>query len=128
MEPIPIVLLKRVGLLAAAAILMSACAGAEPMVSPGAAPSASPTGESAFQQAATPAPMRQTPVQVEWSEAERAIRNGQVKQATQTHARQVILRLKDGQTITTTEPALDDVFAIIRQCGERCADILIASE
>jgi hypothetical protein len=46
----------------------------------------------------------------------------------QAHSLEVTLTLKDGRQLITTEPEIDAVFRVIEQCGERCADIQIATE
>lgn len=67
-------------------------------------------------------------IQVQWSEAEKAIKEGRVKRITQTHARQVLLLLEEGKTLVTEEPELDDVIRVIRECGKPCDGIMIATE
>lgn len=69
-----------------------------------------------------------TPVPIPWPEAEAMILNGQVRQVTQLHSREVRLRLKDGREVVTTEPTIDDVFRVIQRCGNPCSDISVATE
>ncbi|MEJ2264537.1 MAG: hypothetical protein P8X95_13910 [Anaerolineales bacterium] len=81
------------------------------------APQPGPSGESGY-----PAPM------ITWEDAQNLILEGRVSQVTQLHNLTVILDLKDGSTVKTIEPAIDDVFKVIQQCGDKCADIIRATE
>lgn len=65
---------------------------------------------------------------VSWEEAKRLILSGQVKEIYQAHSLLVILVLKDGSRKTTTEPKIDIVFDVVRQCGQLCSDIISATE
>jgi hypothetical protein len=65
---------------------------------------------------------------VSWNEAKALITGGMVRQAFQTHALEVRLSLKDGTSVVTTEPRIDEVFRVIRECGAPCADIMTATE
>lgn len=65
---------------------------------------------------------------ISWVEARELILTGQVTQVTQLHSLKVILVLEDGRTVETFEPAIDDVFMVIEECGEQCNDIIIATE
>ena len=60
---------------------------------------------------------------VGWEEATKLILDGKVAQVNQYDNLIVILVLKDGQTVSTTEPAIDDVFNLIEECGDLCKDI-----
>lgn len=75
-----------------------------------------------------PAPDTQGALKVSWEEAKRLILDGQAAQVTQLHSLSVLLVLKDGRVLETVEPEIDDVFAVIEQCGTRCDDIRIATE
>ncbi len=66
--------------------------------------------------------------QIEWQEARELILSGQVEQVVQLHSLEVRLYLKDGRVLVTTEPHIDEVFAVVDQCGEPCADIILATE
>jgi hypothetical protein len=61
-------------------------------------------------------------------DAQMLIRSGVVREVYQLNSRDVKLRLKDGTLVVTTEPALDDVVRLIRECGAPCAEIPIAME
>lgn len=65
---------------------------------------------------------------IEWGEARELILSGEVEQVVQLHSLEVRLTLKDGREFVTTEPAIDDVFDVVEECGEPCADIILATE
>ena len=56
------------------------------------------------------------------------ILEGKVETLTQFHDLKVILELKDGGQVITTEPALDDIVKVLEQCGAKCSDTSIISE
>lgn len=66
--------------------------------------------------------------EIYWSQAVAMILNGEVAKVMQTHSLQVTIVLKDGRSFITYEPAIDEVIRVIESCGEKCADILIATE
>ena len=66
--------------------------------------------------------------EVYWEQAVAMILNGEVTQVMQTHDLKVYLTLKDGRTLSSIEPVIDDVMRIIDFCGEPCKDILVATE
>ncbi|MEJ2749725.1 MAG: DUF333 domain-containing protein [Anaerolineae bacterium] len=65
---------------------------------------------------------------ISWERAADLIRNGLVDAVSQTHALEVTLNLKDGRSLTTIEPQIDDVFQVINECGEPCSNMIIATE
>lgn len=65
---------------------------------------------------------------IPWEQAADLIRNGLVEAVFQTHALDVTLELKDGRSLTTIEPQIDDVFQVIDECGEPCSDMVLATE
>lgn len=65
---------------------------------------------------------------ITWEHAVAMVQNGEVASVTQNHQLTVILTLKDGRTLTTTEPAIDEIIHLIRSCGDPCKDITIATE
>lgn len=65
---------------------------------------------------------------VSWDEAITILNSGDVTQVTQLHNLTVTLILKDGTHIVTKEPAIDDIWDEIRECGEPCEDIVLATE
>lgn len=60
-------------------------------------------------------------------EAKNLILEGKVKSLFQAHSLQVDLTTDEG-SFTTQEPAIDEVFEIIKKCGEACKDIPLATE
>ncbi len=65
---------------------------------------------------------------VSWEAAQTLILNGSVKQATQLHSGEVRLTLQDGRQVNTIEPNLDDLMTVVQQCGDPCANLVIATE
>jgi hypothetical protein len=139
-------------------LLLSACQSAPPpdtqapqAVTPGASPIASPAATDtsipeepvpALTEEGYPAPTTQAAPppanvptgypepseEVSWEQARSLILEGQVAEVTQFHSMKVILKLKDGRVVSTFEPAIDEVLAVIEECGEMCSDIVIATE
>jgi len=68
------------------------------------------------------------PDEVNWTDALEILNSGQVSQIVQTHNLDVVLILKDGTQIKTTEPAIDEIFLEVGNCGTACAEILLATE
>ena len=66
--------------------------------------------------------------EVTWTRAYAMILNDEVAKVVQTHDLKVYLTLKDGRTLVATQPAIDQVLDVIQECGEKCKDILVASE
>jgi hypothetical protein len=85
-----------------------------------------PSGEDPDAAPAYPGPEQGT-TPVEWDEATELILDGKVAQVTQYDSLMVILVLKDGKTVSTREPVIDEVFNVIEQCGDPCEDIEIPS-
>jgi len=56
------------------------------------------------------------------------IMNGEVERVVQTHALKVTLLLKDGRALVSVEPEIDGVLEVIKLCGEKCVDIVVATE
>ncbi len=83
----------------------------------------------------TPVPVLQptgapnpVPASLTWSEAKQLILDGKVTQVVQAHSLVVTLTLADGSTRTTVEPQIDEVFRVVRECGERCKNIAMITE
>ncbi len=76
----------------------------------------------------TPLPAEETADQISWEEALALLNSGEVTSVFQAHSLSVTLTLKDGRTLHTVEPAIDDIFAAVEACGEPCADIALATE
>jgi hypothetical protein len=75
-----------------------------------------------------PAPGSTEVKTVSWEEAKSILLDGEVAEVFQLHSLEVKLTLKDGSKLSTTEPAIDDVFKVIDECGEKCVDIRVATE
>ena len=65
---------------------------------------------------------------VEWETAVSLLKTGDVVEIFQTHSLDVTLTLVDGRVVKTVEPAIDDIFSAISDCGEPCKGILMATE
>lgn len=65
---------------------------------------------------------------VEWKTAVAILNTGEVEMAIQAHSLDVTLELKDGRSIHTVEPAIDDILAEITACGDPCSRMAIATE
>jgi hypothetical protein len=73
-------------------------------------------------------PAAQDGTEVMWNQAVAMILNGEVLQVMQTHELKVYLTLKDGRTLLSVEPEIDEVMRVIQTCGDPCKDILVATE
>jgi hypothetical protein len=56
---------------------------------------------------------------ISWNDAKRLIASGETKMVMQTHARLVVLQLKNGTSYQTVENQIDEALQYIRQCGLR---------
>ncbi len=65
---------------------------------------------------------------ISWDEAREIILSGRVEQVFQLHSRQVTLYLEDGRRLVTVEPHIDAVFDVVEECGDPCADVILATE
>jgi inhibitor of cysteine peptidase len=74
------------------------------------------------------APQETPSADISWDEAKELILSGDVQQVTQLHSRQVTLHLEDGRRLVTVEPHIDAVFDVVEECGEPCADMVLATE
>jgi hypothetical protein len=83
---------------------------------------------SALASCKTPEDPAGSPTQVSWPRAVELVNSGRVEQAFQSHALVVHLVLKDGSTFQTTEPNIDDIMRVIKECGSKCSEILFATE
>ena len=66
--------------------------------------------------------------EVIWFHAIAMLNNGEVTEVLQTHDLKVFITLKDGRTLVTVEPEIDTIFKEIENCGEKCKDIVVATE
>ena len=67
-------------------------------------------------------------IAISWEEAKSLIMDGQVVQVTQQQSLDVTLILKDGEVVKIVEPEIDAVFVLLDECGEKCKDIIRATE
>jgi len=65
---------------------------------------------------------------IEWSEVAALLAAGQVADVFQSHTLLVILNMKDGTSYVATEPAKDEIFKLLDQCGEACLQVKRVSE
>lgn len=68
------------------------------------------------------------PDEVDWATAVEILNTGAVETIFQTHNLDVILIMKDEQTIHTVEPSIDAIFDEVEKCGQPCSDIVLATE
>jgi len=66
--------------------------------------------------------------EISWEGAEWLVANCRVESVGQTHARAVMIELKNGDRLKTTEPNLDDIIDIAHAAEEKCGEIPIATE
>lgn len=63
-----------------------------------------------------------------WDLIKKALEECQVKEAGQTHGREVSIELKNGQKIKAFEPKIDDIFDLVNQVKEKCGKINLWTE
>ena len=68
------------------------------------------------------------PKEINWEKAKEMIFSGEIETIVQSHDQKVILEHSNGDQFLTTEPELDDVIQIVKQCGAKCSNIDIMSE
>lgn len=66
--------------------------------------------------------------EVYWHQAVTMMQNGEVAKVMQAHSLQVTLTLKDGRALKTVEPEIDAVLQVIKECGDLCQGIQVATE
>ena len=69
-----------------------------------------------------------TKTEIPWEEAKELIRSGRVMLVTQLHSLEVTLEMENGRRLVTTEPEIDAVFDVVDECGDPCADMILATE
>ncbi len=101
----------------------------------GAYPAAQPSG--AYPAAAEPTAVAKPGVlypdlgdgaEVVWDRAIAMISNNEVTKVMQTHDLKVFLTLKDGRTLVTVEPKIDEIINYLKLCGDPCKNIAVATE
>ena len=73
----------------------------------------------------TPTPY---PSEIAWEDVPDLLSPGEVETVFQTHALAVTFRMKDRSNIGTTEPGIDAIFRLVDECGDPCADLMLATE
>ena len=73
----------------------------------------------------TPTPL---PDEVDWPTAVELLRTGEVEEVFQQHNLTVTLTFRDGQRVTTIEPAIDVIFKEVQNCGAPCSQIILVTE
>ena len=73
----------------------------------------------------TPTPY---PDEIAWEAVEALLATGQVDTVFQTHALGVTFLMKDGSSIESVEPGIDDIFRLVDECGDPCRDVALATE
>lgn len=57
---------------------------------------------------------------VEWDEAVELIKAGNVQAIGQAHSLDISLEMKDGCTLKTVEPMIDEAVRVLNECGDPC--------
>ena len=65
---------------------------------------------------------------VSWQKAIKILRSGEVDSINQFHNLKVVLVMKNGDKITTTEPSIDEIITQVDLCQDTCSTIRIATE
>jgi thioredoxin-related protein len=68
------------------------------------------------------------PKEINWEKAKEMILSGEIQTVVQSHNLKVTLQHKDGTQFLTTEPELDSVMQIVKQCGAKCSNMNIMTE
>lgn len=68
------------------------------------------------------------PKEINWEKAKEMIFSGEIETIVQSHDRKVILEHENGSQFLTTEPELDDIIQIVKECGIKCSNLDIMSE
>lgn len=66
--------------------------------------------------------------EVAWEDAKAMLLDGEVEAVFLFHNLTASMTLKDGRRVKTVQPAADEVLHVIQECGEKCADIRVATE
>lgn len=64
----------------------------------------------------------------DWNSIKQALADCQVKLIMQTHSLHVTATLKNGTTIKAKEPAIDDIFELVKAHEKKCGKIELATE
>jgi len=63
-----------------------------------------------------------------WNKIEQAIYNCNIDSVMQTHDKNVVVKLKNGDTIEAFEPNIDDVIFVADKAEEKCGKLIIGTE
>jgi hypothetical protein len=87
---------------------------------------ACPVGENAAE--SSPSQSTDTDNDKAWTAIKAAINACETSAISQTHAGQVMARLKSGQTLSATEPQIDEIITLAANAAAKCGRIQIATE
>ena len=73
-------------------------------------------------------PAKADAVQMDWQSAVNLVFEGKAESAAQTHDGSVTFKMKNGETILTQTPTMDEIMRVKKTCGARCADLAIIME
>lgn len=65
---------------------------------------------------------------ISWEDAIEILNQGKVSEVMQAHSLSVTLILKDGTSLRTVEPSIDDIFDEVQKCGDICKNTVLATE
>lgn len=65
---------------------------------------------------------------IAWTEVPDILATGNVEMVMQTHSQDVSLLMESGLRYETVEPEIDAIFELVRECGEVCSDVALATE
>ncbi len=65
---------------------------------------------------------------IEWGKVAALLSGGGVSDVFQSHTLLVVINMKDDTVYATTEPAKDEIFKLLDQCGEQCNSVKRVSE
>ena len=131
-------LVKLIPLLILLVLLLSACQMTQPASSTEEQPYPE-TGEEVeipypdpTQEQAYPGPGQganpQISNEIPWDQVEAMLLNGDVIKVMQTHDLKVYLTLKDESLAVTVEPEIDAIIKLLKECGDPCLYVAIATE
>jgi hypothetical protein len=66
--------------------------------------------------------------QIEWARVAEILSTGNVAEVFQDYSLQVTITMKDGSGYTVTEPAKDEIFKLLDECGDACIEVKRISE
>jgi hypothetical protein len=66
--------------------------------------------------------------QIDWAKVPEILTSGNVAEVFQAYSLQVTIKMKDGSGYVVTEPAKNEIFNLLDQCGETCSGVKRISE